>query len=146
MTERLTTTTANILLSIYYVPGSCAKGVPWITAFIPCDSPAEICMLVFCISQLGGLHGEVNSSAQDYTVRKSWRPGSESCSQPPHWGGLPTSPFCFSSQSYWVYIFNGALKNTYIQTCLFSCISNANFIPTLSLRTCLDLQLREQCL
>lgn len=38
------TTTANILLSIYYVPDSCAKGVPWITAFIPCDSPTEICL------------------------------------------------------------------------------------------------------
>ena len=71
------TTTANILLSIYYVPDSCAKGVPWITAFIPRDGPTEICMLVFCISQLGGLHGEVNSFAQDYTIRESWRPGSE---------------------------------------------------------------------
>ena len=43
----------------------------------PHDSPTEICMLVFSISQLGGLHGEVNSLAQDYTVRDSWRPGSE---------------------------------------------------------------------
>ena len=71
------TTATNILLSIYYVPDSCAKRVPWITAFIPHDSPTEIHMLVFSISQLGGLHGEVNSLAQDYTVRDSWRPGSE---------------------------------------------------------------------
>ena len=32
------------------------------------------------------------------------------CSQPVQLGGLPTSPFCFSSQSYWVYIFKDTLK------------------------------------
>lgn len=106
------TTTANILLSIYYVPDSCAKGVPWITAFIPCDSPTEICVLVFCISH----------SWEDYMERLTHLP---KITQYARAGGLdqesvlsttsnevvcPPALFVFLLRSYWVYIFNVALK------------------------------------
>ena len=72
----------------------CAKCMPWVTAFIPRDGPADIHILVFYISQLQGLRpGEVDSFAQDYTARESWTPGSEPCSQPLQLDGLSTSLF-----------------------------------------------------
>lgn len=61
-------------------------------------------------------------SWEDYSVERlthlpkitqQVRPGGldqSPCSQPLQLGGLPTSPFCFSSQSYWVYIFKDTLK------------------------------------
>ena len=147
MTERLT---VLLLLTFYWVFTMCQILVLRVSCGLLHLFPMTVLQRYACL--FSAFH-----SWEDYMERLTHLPkitqyaragglDQSPCSQPPQWGGLPTSPFCFSSQSYWVYIFNVALKNTYIQTCLFSCISNANFIPTLSLRTCLDLQLREKYL